>query len=319
MLETIKSKELISGKYITVDKALNLINSGDVIVSGLGSAEAKEILSNLHKIANKVKDVTVTTCLPMEMAEYFTNEEYKDSFSMDGWFYTAAMRKGHKNGNISFIPNHLHLAAVKRMHHKKTNIYIGTATPPDKHGYLSLSLSNVYEKRMMEESDLVILEINKNYPRTFGDVEVHISDIDYVIETDYEVPALIDVEPNEKDLLIGKFIAECRKNKNMTQNQLAEMLNITNKSISKWENGSCLPDPSLYEPLCDILGITINELFAGQRIEKEDYQRMAEVTTILKQFETKEEAVDYLVKGTNLPIEECSTAYDYYINLFKID
>lgn len=151
---------------------------------------------------------------------------------------------------------------------------------------------------------------------------------------------------------IGKFIAECRKNKNMTQNQLAEMLNITNKSISKWENGSCLPDPSLYESLCDILGITINELFAGQRIEKEDYQRMAdanlmrmlkyklyqlsdksvtfldfdnalnrmaEVTTILKQFETKEEAVDYLVKGTNLPIEECSTAYDYYINLFKID
>ena len=118
---------------------------------------------------------------------------------------------------------------------------------------------------------------------------------------------------------IGKFIAECRKNKNMTQNQLAEMLNITNKSISKWENGSCLPDPSLYEPLCDILGITINELFAGQRIEKEDYQRMAEVTTILKQFETKEEAVDYLVKGTNLPIEECSTAYDYYVNLFKID
>ena len=118
---------------------------------------------------------------------------------------------------------------------------------------------------------------------------------------------------------IGKFIAECRKSKNMTQNQLAEMLNISNKSISKWENGSCLPDPSLYEPLCDILGITINELFAGQRIEKEDYQRMAEVTTILKQFETKEEAVNYLVKGTNLPIEECSTAYDYYINLFKID
>ena len=63
---------------------------------------------------------------------------------------------------------------------------------------------------------------------------------------------------------IGKFIAKCRKSKNMTQNQLAEMLNTTNKSISKWENGSCLPDASLYEPLCAILGITINELFAGQ-------------------------------------------------------
>lgn len=208
MLETIKSKELINEKYITVDKALNLIKSGDVIVSGLGSAEPKEILKNLHKISDRVNDVTVTTCLPMEMAEYFTNEKYKDSFRMDGWFYTAAMRKGQKNGNISFIPNHLHLAATKRMDHKKTNIYMGTATIPDKHGYLSLSLSNVYEKRMMEKADLVILEINKNYPRTLGDVEVHISDIDYVVETDYEVPELPDIEPNEKDLMIGRFIAE---------------------------------------------------------------------------------------------------------------
>ena len=151
---------------------------------------------------------------------------------------------------------------------------------------------------------------------------------------------------------IGKFIAECRKSKNMTQNQLAEKLNTTNKSVSKWENGNCLPDASLYEPLCGILGITINELFAGHRIENEDYQRiadanlmkmlkynlyqlsdksvafvefdnalnkMAEVTTLLKQFGNKEKAVDYLVKETNLSIEECSTAYDYYMNLFKID
>ena len=65
---------------------------------------------------------------------------------------------------------------------------------------------------------------------------------------------------------IGRFIAECRKNKNMTQNQLAEMLNITNKSISKWENGSCLLDASLYQPLCDILGITINELLRVKRL-----------------------------------------------------
>ena len=55
---------------------------------------------------------------------------------------------------------------------------------------------------------------------------------------------------------IGKFIAECRKDKKLTQEQLAEMLNTTNKSISKWENGNCLPDSSLYEPLCNILEIT---------------------------------------------------------------
>lgn len=51
------------------------------------------------------------------------------------------------------------------------------------------------------------------------------------------------------------------------------MLNTTNKSVSKWENGKCLPDLSLYEPICNILGITINELFAGQRIKEEDYKK----------------------------------------------
>ena len=61
---------------------------------------------------------------------------------------------------------------------------------------------------------------------------------------------------------IGKFIAQCRKEKGITQEQLANMLNTTNKSVSKWENGNCLPDSSLYEPLCKILNISINELFA---------------------------------------------------------
>lgn len=208
MLQAIKSKDVIKDRYITVEEALNKIKTGDIIVSALAAAEPREILRNLHKISDKVKDVTITTCLPIEMAEYFINPEYKKSFKMDGWFYTDAMRKAQKNGNISFIPNHLHLAAIKRLSHKKPNVFIGTATMPDNHGYVSLSLSNVYEKRMIEEADIVILEVNKNYPRTFGDVEIHVNDIDYMIETDYEVPELLDVEPNEKDLKIGKFIAD---------------------------------------------------------------------------------------------------------------
>ena len=203
-----REKEFFKEKYLTIDEALSLIKTEDVIVTGLGAAEPKEILKNLHKISDKVKDVTVTTCLPLEPAEYYTNASYKDSFKMDGWFFTAPMRKAQANGNVYLIPNHLHLTAFKRQFHKKTNIYMGTATPPDKHGYLSLSLSNIYEKRILKEADLVILEINKNYPRTLGDVEIHISDVDYLVETDYPVPTLPDAEPNEKDLLIGGFIAD---------------------------------------------------------------------------------------------------------------
>ena len=85
---------------------------------------------------------------------------------------------------------------------------------------------------------------------------------------------------------IGKFIAKCRKDKNMTQAQLAETLNITNKSVSKWENGICLPDSSLFEPLCDTLDITINELFAGRRIADEDYKKVADAN-LLKMLKYK--------------------------------
>lgn len=75
---------------------------------------------------------------------------------------------------------------------------------------------------------------------------------------------------------IGKFIAECRKKKNLTQNGLAEILGVTEKSISNWENGRNMPDLSLFKPLCDELSITINDLMSGEKIDKEEYQEKFE-------------------------------------------
>lgn len=75
---------------------------------------------------------------------------------------------------------------------------------------------------------------------------------------------------------IGKFIADCRKEKGLTQVQLAEKLNITNRAVSKWETGKSCPDTSIMLELCDILGITVNELLSGERITMEDYQKKAE-------------------------------------------
>jgi len=75
---------------------------------------------------------------------------------------------------------------------------------------------------------------------------------------------------------IGKFILELRKNKNMTQAELAEKLGVTDRAISKWENGRGLPDLSLMKPLCDELGITINELLGGEKLANQDYKKKSE-------------------------------------------
>lgn len=75
---------------------------------------------------------------------------------------------------------------------------------------------------------------------------------------------------------IGKYIAEKRKALGMTQKQLAEKLGMSDKSVSKWERGVCLPDVSVYLELCKILGITINEFLAGEDISEENLTEKAE-------------------------------------------
>lgn len=79
---------------------------------------------------------------------------------------------------------------------------------------------------------------------------------------------------------IGKFIAQKRKEKNLTQSELAEKLNVTDRSVSNWENGKCMPDISLFNPLCSILDITINEFLSGEEIENKDYQKKLEENII---------------------------------------
>ncbi|MBR7082337.1 MAG: 4-hydroxybutyrate--acetyl-CoA CoA transferase [Oscillospiraceae bacterium] len=195
-------------KYATISEALAVVKNGDYIVTGLGASEGKEFMTNLHTIADRVKDVTVSNCLPMNAYEFMVNPAYKDVFKTESWFYTAALRKAQANGNVSFIFNHLHLAASKRLDHRKPDIYVGLASMPDKHGYMSLSLSNTYEMAMIKEAKTVILEVNPNAPRTFGDLMVHVNDVDLLVECDYPMSELPDAEPTEKDMIIGKYIAE---------------------------------------------------------------------------------------------------------------
>ena len=75
---------------------------------------------------------------------------------------------------------------------------------------------------------------------------------------------------------IGKFIAEQRKKNNLTQMQLAEKLSITDRAVSKWETGKAMPDVSIIPELCGILGVTVNDLFSGEVVLMENYNKKME-------------------------------------------
>lgn len=97
---------------------MGLVKSGMHIVSGLGAAEGALFLGSLHKLAGKVTDVSVTTCLPMRQFEYMTDEKCVGTFNQDGWFFNSTLRKSFSLGNVSHVPQQLSTAAFKRMWHK---------------------------------------------------------------------------------------------------------------------------------------------------------------------------------------------------------
>lgn len=88
----------------------------------------------------------------------------------------------------------------------------------------------------------------------------------------------------------GRFIAACRKEQGLTQAQLAEKLGVTDRAVSKWENAKSMPDSSIMLPLCEILGINVNELLTGEKIVMKDYDRHAEENLLRLKKENEEQA-----------------------------
>lgn len=92
---------------------------------------------------------------------------------------------------------------------------------------------------------------------------------------------------------IGRFIAACRKRANLTQLQLADRLGITDKAVSKWERGFTMPDTSIMLELCDILGISVNELLSGEKINMENSSQKNEqlLLDMAKELEKKNKTI----------------------------
>lgn len=140
---------------------------------------------------------------------------------------------------------------------------------------------------------------------------------------------------------IGKFISECRKDKKLTQEQLAEKLSITDRAVSKWERGLSLPDASIMLKLCNILDINVNELLIGEKVDIKDEKKKTEelLIEITKQDEFKNKklmtsirtilitniifyigilflALNVLKKGTLLGIIICISTVIFVITIF---
>lgn len=197
-------------KLVSMDEVVGRIKTDDTIVVGMAAAQPQGFLSSLHGIREGVHNVKVVSCLLLKDYPFLADVGAGADavFQMESWYFGAPERELYKKGLISFIPNNLHNAGREKIQAEHINVFVGTATPPDSHGFMSMSLCLVYEKEMIECADLVVLEINDNLPRSFGDTQVHVDDIDLLVKNNAPLLTVPPIEATEVEQRIGENIAE---------------------------------------------------------------------------------------------------------------
>ena len=199
--------EMYQQKLRSVEEALSYIKSNSIISHSYCANEPVTLLSNLHTLKNKVDNIYVLRGLDMGTYPFCSDPQYQDVFTVDSMFFMEPDRVGNRNGIISHVPTHLHNMPSRCYAYKQPNVALISVSPMDEHGYLRTSLCAIAERELIENADLVIAEVNPNMPVVNGDTEVHIKDIDAIVEVNTPIPILPRGKITEKDKIIGEYVA----------------------------------------------------------------------------------------------------------------
>lgn len=203
-------REIYARKLVSADDAVTHIRSDNDVIVAMCASEPQGCMSKFHTVADRVENVRVFSCLTLKPYDFYMRPEMKGHFELASWFHAPGSRESLKKGLglVTYVPNMLHRAASDRMHAHVPDIFFGTCTPPDKNGFVSLSLGLTYEKDVIERASTVVLEVNPRLPRTLGDTQIHVSQVDFFVEHDQEVPELPAPNPSATDHAIGAYIAD---------------------------------------------------------------------------------------------------------------
>ncbi len=229
----ISNSEKYLSKLISIDEAVGFIRSDTDVIVAQCASEPQGCMSRFHIVKDNVVDVKVFSVLTLKPYDFYMKPEMKGHFELCSWFHAPGSRQAIKEGagTVTFVPNMLHRAAIDRMKVRKPHMFYGTCTPPDEKGFVSLSLGVTYEKDILENAEIVVLEVNDRLPRTFGDTHVHIDDVDFFVEFSQTPPTLPSPEPDEVALMIGSHIANLVDDGSTIQLGIGEIPNAAALSL----------------------------------------------------------------------------------------
>lgn len=220
-------KEIYQSKLIPLEKMPDLLRSDTDVIVAQCASEPQGCMSVFHLAKDRVTDVKVFSVLTMKPYDFYMKHEMRGHFELCSWFHAPGSRQAlkEKTGTVTYVPNMLHRAASDRMKVRRPHMFVGTCTPPDEKGFVSLSLGITYEKDIIEAAEIVVLEVNELLPRTQGDTQVHVSDVDYFVEYTQMPPTLPEPQPDEVAMAIGKNIANLVEDGSTIQLGIGEIPN----------------------------------------------------------------------------------------------
>lgn len=201
-------KDIYKNKLVTADEAVKQIKSGDRVVTGHACGEPKNIIEAMVRNKDSYENVEIVHMVSMGKSEYAKPEMAKH-FHHNSIFAGATTREAIAEGRADFTP--CFFTEVPKMFKDGTlpvDVAMIKLSTPDEHGYCSFGVSNDYTKPAAEAAKIVIAELNDKMPRTFGDSFIHISEIDYIVETSDDIIELKPPKIGEVEKAIGENCAK---------------------------------------------------------------------------------------------------------------
>lgn len=193
------------------DDAVKTIESGETIVYGMSISQPPALLRALADriLAENLQNINIYSFLPREHSQNtILAPELCDQITHHSWFSGAADRALTKYGLSYFVPSYLHQIPRLCQEFMEIDTVITTVSPMDKSGFFSFGTGNDYISTAARCGKQLIVEVNKNMPRVFGDSQIHISDVDGIVEYDTDLLEIAIPEEKPEDKIIGKTIAD---------------------------------------------------------------------------------------------------------------
>lgn len=198
-------------KLASPDKAVEAIANNSTIIHGVTIAEPPALLKAIadRARAGELKGVAIYSFNPQKhAADTYLQPGLADAISAKSWFLSAPVRKQASVGLVQFIPCYLHQVPKFIREYMDVDVCVTTVSPMDNAGYFSFGTANDLTSTAARQAKRLIVEVNRNMPRVFGDSSLHIGEVDAVVENHVPLMQLPAAEPNPLDAVVGKLIAE---------------------------------------------------------------------------------------------------------------